>query len=340
MKILIVKTSSLGDIIHAFPVIDYLKYHFPDAQIDWVVEAPFRELVESHPMIQQAIVIRSKEWRSAPFSKKTFIEFKLFKNELRQTSYDYLIDLQGNSKSALVTALARAKSKIGFGLASVPEWPNLLATNKKVNPPKGKNIRDDYLYLAQVGFEKDSDYIPSEFLLRLSADDTEKLSNLLISLQTIPEHKVLVCPGSNWPNKQLSEQILVEFLEDYSKKKKSHFFFIWGNASEKKIAECIQEKLPCSVSIFDKMSLPLLQNLMSKMDLVLAMDSLPLHLAGLTKTATYSFFGPSSGEKYAPKGHSFFQGNCPYGVTFDKRCPKLRSCPTGACLKSVNSLLK
>jgi len=63
MRILVVKTSSLGDIIQAFPVLDYLKQCQPSCEIDWVVEHPFAELVSSHPLIHQAIVIETKKWR-------------------------------------------------------------------------------------------------------------------------------------------------------------------------------------------------------------------------------------------------------------------------------------
>jgi heptosyltransferase-1 len=66
-------------------------------------------------------------------------------------------------------------------------------------------------------------------------------------------------------------------------------------------------------------------------------DSLPLHLAGWFSTPSFSLFGPSSDFYYAPKGdcHASWQGSCPYNITFVKRCPRLRSCETGACLRQA-----
>ena len=67
------------------------------------------------------------------------------------------------------------------------------------------------------------------------------------------------------------------------------------------------------------------------------MDSLPLHLAGTSGTATFSVFGASSAQKYKPLGiaHQAVQGVCPYGKVFERRCPVLRTCPTGLCIKSI-----
>lgn len=82
----------------------------------------------------------------------------------------------------------------------------------------------------------------------------------------------------------------------------------------------------------------MLQHLMSNMRLIVTMDSLPLHLAATTSVATFSIFGASLGKRFAPVGeqHHFFQGACPYGRTFTNRCPILRSCKTGACIRRLS----
>lgn len=349
MKILIVKTSSLGDIIQSFPVIDYLKFYVPNAEIDWVVEAPFADLVQAHPFIQRTHLIQSKNWRRSFFSKKTWKEFASFKTFLQATEYDLVIDLQGNTKSAVVTYCARSRYKVGFAKQTVTEWPNLLVTNKKYNPPQGKNIREDYLFLAKKGAElllkADAIQHQASFtekngtVLSLNEKDQQEAAFFLQRLESIRECKVLVCSGSTWSNKQLSEKTLSEFLRQFSMDVPLHFFFVWGGEEEKKMAEKLHHLLPQNSTVLQKMSLPLLQNVMRSMDLILAMDSLPLHLAETTSTPTYSFFGPSLGKKYAPLGerHGFFQGECPYALSFDKRCSKIRTCSSGACLKEPTS---
>lgn len=332
MKILIVKTSSLGDIVHAFPAVSLLKKKFPDAQIDWVVEKPFAEMVVAHPYINKVIPIQTKKWRKKLFSKETYTELKEVFGDLSRP-YDLLFDLQGNTKSAAVTALAKAKTKIGYGLKTVWEYPNLLATNLKFDPPLDVNVRDENLFLVKR-YLKTEESADDRFLLKLKESEQEFLNKFTANLPTL--RKIFVAPGSNWQNKQVDDQQLAQFLNLINNEQKSHFLLIYGNAVEKQAAERISKSLSSS-TLVDKLSLPLLQNLMAHMDLVIAMDSLPLHLAAAAGTPTFSIFGPSAAAKFAPigKDHTAIQGTCPYNKTFNRRCSILRTCPTGACIKNL-----
>lgn len=330
MKILVVKTSALGDIIHTFPTIAFLRQKFPAAQIDWVVEAPFAELVESHPLIDRVLLVETKQWRKG----RSLESFFAFRRNLRQTSYDIVFDFQGNLKSGLITAMAKAKQKAGFGWKTVPEKPNLLFTNWRTDPPKGKNIREDYLFLVQEFFQDHTSVCQPEIKLSISEKQQDVIRDLLAPLK---QPRIMVCPGSAWPNKQMETDALIRFLHIVSQKTGGTFLLVWGNEEEKSKAWQIHDALPNS-KIVDKLPIPVLQNLMDQMDLIIAMDSLPLHLAGTTSASTFSVFGPSSSEKYKPLGtkHRSYQGTCPYGRSFDKRCPILRTCKTGACIRSLD----
>lgn len=336
MKILIVKTSALGDILHAFSVISYLKSKFQEVQIDWVVEKPFKELLEPHPEINKIICIESKQWRKNFFKKETSLAFKEVKKELQSNYYDYIFDLQGNLKSGLVTFLAKGKYKVGYGWKTVSEWPNCLFTNIKINPPNKKNIREEYLSIVQSTF-KESFPIKDEIVsFRLSQEKEEEVNNILKKMPVEP--LIMVCPGSAWKNKQLSETSLCDFLEKFRALYNCHFLLLWGTDLELEMAIRIKERLREKVSLLDKVSLPQLHRIMQKMKLVIAMDSLPLHLASIAGVSTFSIFGPSSKEKYQPIGvqHIALSGKCPYDITFEKRCPKLRKCSSGACIKQLD----
>lgn len=338
-RILINKMSSLGDIIHVFPVLHYLKHYEPDCQIDWVVEKPFAELVKAHPFVNQVITVQTKKWRSELWSRSTWKELGEFRKALCANQYDILLDLQGNVKSGVVTAMAKSKVKVGFEYASVPEWPNILVTNKRFSPPTGNNIREDYLFLVQSAMKLPvmQNIQNAHVQLLLSEEEGKRLDNLWDGVQRHQGTKVLVCSGSNWPNKQLSKETLQQFLECLSEKYHPYFIFAWGNLEEKQLAEELAKNFSGHSLVIDRLSLPTLQNLMSRVDLVLAMDSLPLHLAGTTSTPSFSVFGPSSAKKYKPLGeaHCSFQGTCPYAKTFEKRCAILRTCQTGACMKGL-----
>lgn len=336
MKILIVKTSSLGDLIHAFPVVQFLRAQVPTAEIHWIVEKPFAELVRAHPCVDQVFCVDTRKWRKRWFHRETYQEIKQLTSQLRSHSYDLILDLQGNIKSALLTACARGLLKVGFGYASVPEWPNLLFTNRRFNPLKGRNIRDDYLFLAQSALNN-FDNVQGCVQLKVSDEEKCRIHQILAHPHLQEGIKILVCAGSNWPNKQLSESSLRSLLENIHSNLSGRFLFVWGTKEEEKAAQRLFEAFPNHSLVIDRLPLPTLQNLMEGVDLVMAMDSLPLHLAGTTNTPTYSVFGPSLAAKYKPVGvqHQAFQGACPYGKLFEKRCPILRTCATGSCMKDL-----
>ncbi|MBA2367965.1 MAG: glycosyltransferase family 9 protein [Candidatus Protochlamydia sp.] len=340
MKILIIKTSSLGDIIHAFPVLDYLRTYYPEAQIDWVVERSFKELLEAHPLLTNVFSIETKKWRRNFLQKKTWGHLIKAIKQIRGCYYDYIFDLQGNTKSGLCTAFARSKYKIGFGKKTVSEWPNLLFTHLRFDPPPGYNIRDDYLFIVQNTIQKSAGSFQG-VELKIDFESHDKINELLEDPKLQGGPKIMVCPGSHWINKRLSKETLHLFLNQMHIQIKARFLFIWGSLDEKEICEELSAYFKGNSLVPNRFSFSVLQNLMSNMDLVLSMDSLPLHLAGTTSTPTYSFFGPSLAVKYRPEGpkHFAFQGACPYGKIFNKRCPVLRTCQTGSCLKDVDALL-
>jgi heptosyltransferase-1 len=341
MKALIVKTSSLGDIVHTFPVISYLKQK--NAIIDWIVEKPFSSLPMAHPDVHQVISIESRMWRQNIFNGNTWKELASVKRTLKQRKYDVVFDLQGNIKSSIITWLTPSPHKVGFGKQTVSEWPNLLATNKKIDPPSRQNIRHDYLYLVQAFFDDFAEF--QDLGVVLKVDDSQKrlVQDVLDSPNFTQGPKILVCPGSAWLNKTLPTPLLLEFLTRIQNALQCNYIIAWGNEEEKKIAYSLSRDLRNTLSA-PHLTLPGLQSLMHSVDMVIAMDSLPLHLAGTTDTPTWAAFGPSSANKYNPSGihHKAFQGTCPYHQSFEKRCSMLRTCTTGACLRhqKVDTLLE
>lgn len=338
MKFLIVKTSALGDVIHTFPVISYLRKKFPDCTIDWVVENEGAAIVRAHPDIDRTLCVKTRQWRRGPFTAQNWKEVLAFRHDLHQRTYDCVFDLQGNVKSGLITFQARSKAKVGFGWQSLPEWPNFFSTNKRFNPTKGQNIREEYLSLVKQYFnDNDTAFEPSGIQLKIPKEHQELIDNILLQAHAPGRPKVMVCPGSAWPNKQMAEDALGDFLNKLQEAENCIYLFVWGSPAEKEFVTKLQQQLGSGL-IVDRLTLPALQNLMFKVDKVVAMDSLPLHLAGTTNTPTFSVFGASSSKKYKPHGtqHRAFQGTCPYGRTFDKRCNILRTCKTGACIRGLS----
>lgn len=324
MKFLIVKTSSIGDIIQTFPVIEYLKACNPDCTIDWVVEEEYASLVKAHPGVSEVHVVATRRW------KRSFKlnELRHAINLLKKAAYDVVFDLQGNTKSALWTFFAKAPVKVGFGASSVPERPNLLVTNVKFDVAPDLPIQQRYLSVVQHYFKDESSFDFKGVQLRLTPEEEKALG----AFQVIQEKKVMVAFSSKWENKRLSFETLLELL----KQEKCHYVFVCGTVEEKQVADKLAAHFPES-SVVMGLSFPLWQRVMGEMDLVISADSAALALCGTTSTPSFSFFGPTKASVYKPLGdhHTHFQGSCPYDVKFAARCPRLRSCKTGACLKSA-----
>jgi heptosyltransferase-1 len=106
VRILLVKTSSLGDIVHCFPAVSDVARHVRDSRIDWVVEEAFAELPTLHPAVRTVIPVALRRWRRSPAAPATWREAGAFLRQLRSAAYDRVIDAQGLLKSALITRLA------------------------------------------------------------------------------------------------------------------------------------------------------------------------------------------------------------------------------------------
>src|SRR5437868_352370 len=95
MRILLVKTSSLGDVVHNLPVVTDLKRRMPGAVVDWVVEESFADIPRLHPGIDSVIPVALRRWRKAMLAASTWREMRDFRGRLRAESYDVVLDTQG-----------------------------------------------------------------------------------------------------------------------------------------------------------------------------------------------------------------------------------------------------
>jgi heptosyltransferase-1 len=335
VKFLIVKTSSIGDIVQTFPVVEYLKKRDPACQVDWVVEEEYESLVRSHPYISQIHTLATRRWRRSLFAKKSLQEFLKMISSLKKDRYDVIFDLQGNIKSAFLTQTVKGDRKVGFGWASSPEWPNYFVTRERFNVPPDLPIQHRYLSVVQQFFESPEPlFRPQGVELKLSPEEQEKL----LSYYREGAFCVMVAFSSKWENKCLSKATLMELLQQVYAQEKCLFYFVCGSEKEKRVADELSSHFSESV-VAHGLSFPLWQRLMGEMDLVIAADSAALALCGTTSTPSFSFFGPTQARVYKPIGdqHRYFQGKCPYGLRFPARCPRLRTCKTGACLKSARA---
>jgi len=107
-RLLIIKTTSLGDVIHNLPVINDIRTQHPDMMIDWVVEESFADIPRLHPRVDNVMTVAMRRWRKQPFAAQTWREISALKQQLQSRTYDLVLDTQGLLKSALISRLAKA----------------------------------------------------------------------------------------------------------------------------------------------------------------------------------------------------------------------------------------
>ncbi|MEI6891786.1 MAG: glycosyltransferase family 9 protein [Pontiella sp.] len=279
MKILIIKTSSLGDLFHALPAVHLLKTAY-DAEIDWVVNTDYVEMVECFSDVRKVIPFPRKELRA---------NLGRFKALLHQETYDLVVDLQGLLKSAFIGRLAkRAKGATFLG-------------------PSFQREGARFLYSAVVGKKNKNRHAVEENLdvLRWLKKPMEPIEFPLhfpdVAFHGLEKKPVVVfAPCSrheakNWPWKRFVE--LGEQLEGQ--------IILVGAPEDAGTCEKIENKLPegATVNLCGKTSLLELGGVLQRADLVVTVDSGPMHMASAAGTPCLAIFGPTDPTRVGPFGH-------------------------------------
>lgn len=161
-RILLVKTSSLGDVVHNLPVVGDIRRHHPQAVIDWVVEEPFAPIPALHPGVRRVIPVAVRRWRKALLSADTREEFAQFRRLVGGGQYDFVIDTQGLIKSALLARAAGVSAggaRHGFDAKSAREGfaARFYASRHAVANGRHAVLRNRLLAAAALGYAIDAD---------------------------------------------------------------------------------------------------------------------------------------------------------------------------------------
>ena len=283
MKIAIVKLSALGDIIHAMVALQFIKRKYPDCQIDWIVEEGFKDILINNPDIDNIHTVNIKQAKHKKSFKLLFSEFKKLRKLPR---YDLVIDLQGLIKSALVSRITPSDKTFGFDKNSLRESFAAKFYTDVCNIGYDENI-----------IKRNAKVVSSALDIKISHDDilTKQsflFANSQISLDLLSSTKanVVLIPGASFKSK-------VYPLERYAKitqELNANFIVLWGNESEKNMAQQIQKIAP-AVQVADKLTLDELKVFIAKMDLVIGGDTGPTHMAWALNIPSITLFGSTPG---------------------------------------------
>jgi len=194
-RILLVRTSSLGDVVHSLPVLAALRRHLPGARLGWVVEEAFAPLLAGHPDLDQLIVVRLRPWGRGPWRARTLGEIAGFVAALDRFAPQVVLDLMGNHKAAVIAALSLAPRRIGHARAGRREPSSALWLSERV-PVRGTHAVDRALSLLDaLGLPREPADFGGEKLFRAAAGPVAAVAG-----PAAPPF-ALIHPGAGWGNK-------------------------------------------------------------------------------------------------------------------------------------------
>ena len=281
MRVLLVKTSSLGDVIHALPALTDAARAIPGITFDWVVEEGFAEIPTWHPAVGRVIPVAIRRWRKNIWQTIKSGEWRRFKQSLRAEKYDLVIDAQGLVKSAWLTRYVNAPVA-GLDKNSAREPLASRFYQRRLAVARGQHAVERLRQLFAVALGYDLPKGLGDYGL-----DVERLIEL-------PRNKpyVLFLHGTTWDTKHWPE-LYWRDLALRMADKGVEVRLPWGNPAEKARAERIANGLSNAV-VLPKLNLAGVARVLASASACVAVDTGLGHLAAALDVPTISLFGPTN----------------------------------------------
>ena len=296
-KILIVKLSSLGDVLHNLPIVWDIREQFPQAQIDWVVEEGYVNLLEPLKSrsgfrgIDRIIPFGLRRWKKNLLSTRTWSEFSAFKSELQQVSYDFVIETQGLIKSALVCALANKNADaVVAGLANATEFSGYepqarMFYTQSVQVPvhchavdRSRWVACSALDLPLIGRSEAVRFYPPEFINNIPVCTIEGIEKPYVVFFHSTAREAKRWPNADWialgeALSRIGYQIVLP----------------WGSEAERKISEVLSNQISGSL-VPPRFSIDEAYSLIASAALVVGVDTGLTHLAAILDKPTIEIY--------------------------------------------------
>ncbi|MBZ9733067.1 lipopolysaccharide heptosyltransferase I [Mesorhizobium sp. CA18] len=289
MKVLIVKTSSMGDVIHTFPAIEDAVRNRPDIDFDWCVEEPFAGIVALHPAIGTIHKVAVRRWRKRLLDEATWREMAGLRGALRASRYDLVIDAQGLLKSALVAIQAGAPIA-GFDRASAREPSATLFYRHRYAVPRDLHAieRTRRLFGLALGYQPD--------LSTLRSGIVPPAGNL----PGIDGQTAFLLHGTSREDKKWPVEDWIETARRLADRQFTPVA-TWSNEAERKVAEAIAAAVPRTVLV-SKSPLADIAAILGRSTLVIGADTGLTHLASAFGRPTVAIFLATEPGLTGPRG--------------------------------------
>jgi len=280
VRVLIIKTSSLGDVIHTLPALTDAAHAIPGIRFDWVVEEGFAEIPSWHPAVDQVIPVAIRRWRKNVWQTIKSGEWKAFKQRVRERKYDLVIDAQGLVKSAWLTRYVKAPVA-GLDRYSAREGWASRFYDRRLSVATGQHAVERVRQL---------------FAMALAYDLPEGIGNYGLDLERLQlppaAPYVVFLHGTTWATKHWPEAYWRELAERMGRRK-LEVRLPWGNPAEKARAERIAQGLN-NCQVLPKLNLAGVARVLAAAKACVAVDTGLGHLAAALDVPTISLFGPTN----------------------------------------------
>ncbi len=321
-RILIVKLSSIGDVVHTLPALRALRRGFPEAEIDWVVEEPSAPILMAHPCLTNLYVFRKERLLKAPLGGGGIRAAIELIRTLRQRRYDLVIDFQGLLKSGIITFLTGGRMRMGFDRTRElsylflnrrlpPYDPDIHAVDRYMDIPRSLGCPDD------VGF-----HIP------VCEEERERITTIL--RREGVEDFVLISPWARWSSKLWREDRF-SALCDAITSMGLGVVLVGGREAIPYVERIVEGVKGRVLNLTGRINLRELAHLAHLSRLLITTDSGPMHIASAMGTRVVALFGPTSPDRTGPygEGHRVVRRDLDCAPCFRKRCRSME------CMDSI-----
>jgi len=323
-RFLIIRLSSLGDIIHTLPAFSALRKNFQDAEISWIVEEKGKEILDLIPGIDRIVPVAMKRWRIG--SRRFWKELSTHKREIKNRN-QVAIDFQGLVKSGLFAYLSKAKKRIGFHRKNLKEpLAALFYTDRLEEISEDDHvIRKNLKLISLLGIEERT----YDFPMIIPDELSKSIKNILENLGYDGQKKlVLLNVGAAWETKRWYPERWSRLIQKLSDRE-TFLLLLWGNEVERELAAQICQET--GVAMVPPLSLKEVIALIKETSLVVSGDTFALQVACAFSKPVVGLFGPTNPKRNGPFGAldrvAFHELECSY-------CYK-RTCSRLECLERI-----
>ena len=308
-KILLIKLSAVGDVVHTIPVLNKLRRRYPMAQLDWLVTPAIAELLRHHPAITQIIEFEREAW-STPWRLTPFSSFARLAAKLRAASYDLVVDMHGQFRTAVLTFATGAPARIGFDRPRARVWdasPRKFPEQARKHAWQGAregswvaythhipvptldlHAVDRYLNVGPIlGLDSE----PVDFSFPIPQSAVSWVEALLAEHGADGAEIVIMAPGTIWETKHWGSEKFAEVAGHFLSKGLA--VILIGSQRERVVCEEVAALAPGVIDLAGMTALSELAALIRRSAISITNDSGPMHLAVALDRPVVSIFGPT-----------------------------------------------